>query len=801
MIEKIDIKKFGSFNDFVWNSSVKNKDGNSTEFKKLNIIYGRNYSGKTTLSKIFQSLEMNILPEKYDSPDFSIKTDSTIIQQNLIGANDLDVRVYNKDFTDRNLSFLKDDDGKIAPFAIVGSENQEIEKLIEEQIFLLGSEESKRGLIYSLQLKEKEYEEKRKTKNSLEKNLTLKLTNKANLKPNGIKHNSLYKDPNYNVTKICADIDKVISNDEFLFDQESIDFKKTILKEVALPDITLAVSFDSNFRQLEIRTNELIAKKITPTNAIQDLLDDHLLQYWVKNGVLHHKNKRNNCGFCGQPLPSDLWNKLDEHFSKESQQLEEDLLSLKNNLEEELKKDLILCQIEDFYSVHREEYTKLKGEIIESLRDYKKNIKILVSKLVARQGDIFSPQSSSSLTDKSEDISKISVVLNNLISKNNTKTHSLSGDQYRARQELRLNEIATFIADIGYINEQEKISTSATETDLRKDQKQDIIDEIAQSKKVIHDLQAKIKDEKKGAEKVNDLLTHYFGHDSLKLHAQEDSLTSSYKFKILRGDKEAFNLSEGECSLVAFCYFMAKLGDSESEGKQLIVYIDDPISSLDSNHIFFVYSLIEHLIAKPSLGEDNKKIYSYKQLFISTHNLDFLKYLKKISKPRKSKKHMDFEQFLISSKEQGSSIELMPPYLKNYITEFNYLFGEIYICSNADNAGKHHQSFYNFGNNLRKFLEAFLFFKYPFSINENSDHNRIIEKFFKDEPETEPLVQRLVNEFSHLAAMFDRSVQPIDYAEISTLSKFILSKIERNDKDQYDCLLDSIQVTDDVQST
>ncbi|MEB3733722.1 AAA family ATPase [Halopseudomonas pachastrellae] len=30
---------------------------NIAEFKKINILYGRNYSGKTTLSRIFRALE------------------------------------------------------------------------------------------------------------------------------------------------------------------------------------------------------------------------------------------------------------------------------------------------------------------------------------------------------------------------------------------------------------------------------------------------------------------------------------------------------------------------------------------------------------------------------------------------------------------------------------------------------------------------------------------------------------------------------------------------------------------------
>lgn len=88
------------------------------------------------------------------------------------------------------------------------------------------------------------------------------------------------------------------------------------------------------------------------------------------------------------------------------------------------------------------------------------------------------------------------------------------------------------------------------------------------------------------------------------------------RFEIIRNGEKAYHLSEGECSLIAFCYFLAKLQDVETKGSKPIIWIDDPISSLDSNHVFFVYSLINaEIIAKDE----------FEQIFISTHNLDFLK--------------------------------------------------------------------------------------------------------------------------------------------------------------------------------
>jgi hypothetical protein len=68
----------------------------------------------------------------------------------------------------------------------------------------------------------------------------------------------------------------------------------------------------------------------------------------------------------------------------------------------------------------------------------------------------------------------------------------------------------------------------------------------------------------------------------------------------------------------------------------------------------------------------------------------------------------------------------MPEYLKIYITEFNYLFHQIYKCANDKIDKDNFDYFYNFGNNLRKFLEALLFYKYP----TNEDDDVKLEKFF-----------------------------------------------------------------------
>ena len=74
MLKKISsIKNLGVFKDFSWDSQVFNKGGAVQKFVDINIIYGRNYSGKTTLSRIARALETGALSDKYGTPSFQLK--------------------------------------------------------------------------------------------------------------------------------------------------------------------------------------------------------------------------------------------------------------------------------------------------------------------------------------------------------------------------------------------------------------------------------------------------------------------------------------------------------------------------------------------------------------------------------------------------------------------------------------------------------------------------------------------------------------------------------------------------------
>lgn len=61
---------------------------------------------------------------------------------------------------------------------------------------------------------------------------------------------------------------------------------------------------------------------------------------------------------------------------------------------------------------------------------------------------------------------------------------------------------------------------------------------------------------------------------------------------------------------------------------------------------------------------------------------------------------------MLERNNDSSKIKPMPKYLKNYVTEFNYLFSQVHACANSTAQEIGRDSFYNFDNNLRKFPEA-----------------------------------------------------------------------------------------------
>ena len=318
MIKKVKtIKDYAVFLNFNWDNSVRDKGNNIGEFKNLNIIYGRNYSGKTTLSRIFRSFEKGELHERYPNSKFELKhTGTQLLNQANLQNHNYTIRVYNKDFVTENLKCLINPEENIEAFAVVGKENVDIEKKIREKKEELGDENSETGLKHQLLVEEGKYREKDKLYTDSFLDLESKLRKKAN---DDIKRNSLYKEVTYNINNIKSDIEIVNKSPRHELTEKNISDKKALLKEEARENISSITPFEPSFRDLFKKSKQLLKKQIKPSAPILELINNALLQEWVREGIKYHKDKRKECAFCGGKLSAGLWDKLGAHFNKESE--------------------------------------------------------------------------------------------------------------------------------------------------------------------------------------------------------------------------------------------------------------------------------------------------------------------------------------------------------------------------------------------------------------------------------------------------------------------------------------------------
>lgn len=205
MINQVDITNFGSFQGLEWKKAVRDSGKNVKLFQRLNILYGRNYSGKTTLSRIFRSLESGKLPLNYVGSSFIVTGDKGTVTHVDLQNHNYDIRVYNRDFVTDNLSFLvnQENAGVIKTFAIVGEQNKEIDDAIAAIEVMLGSVEGKAGLRFDLEAKRKEGDCTKSAHTSAVGALEGKLRSHAAEK---IKKNRQYGTAVYNIDHIKRDI-------------------------------------------------------------------------------------------------------------------------------------------------------------------------------------------------------------------------------------------------------------------------------------------------------------------------------------------------------------------------------------------------------------------------------------------------------------------------------------------------------------------------------------------------------------------------------------------------------------------
>ena len=214
------------------------------------------------------------------------------------------------------------------------------------------------------------------------------------------------------------------------------------------------------------------------------------------------------------------------------------------------------------------------------------------------------------------------------------------------------------------------------------------------------ELRNDLQDHGVGADKMNELIWAYLGHKELRLIADAGG------YKILRpSGKPAMELSEGERTAVSFCYFLTQLAAEGRKLEDLVLVIDDPISSLDTAARTYAFSLMTRMTKKCA------------QVIVLTHNTSFMNMVKREFQNLHSRDENKWGKALLSLEcrtsgvgdERVTSLVQMHKLLVNYDSEYHYLF---HLVSNAATTGETDKLFL-LPNATRKLLEMFATFCSP----------------------------------------------------------------------------------------
>lgn len=783
-IKRIDIKDFGCYKDYKQHG--QSGIGNDFNDGRINIFYGRNYSGKSTYSKIFQSIELKQLPEKYENIDFEVKlANHRIIKSNEIGSDlPIDCKVFNQQFIDDNI-YLHNDN-KLNSFQIsIGSDTNETLKKIEDiRLNELKPRNEKLSQV------ESDITKKQKKLKSSENVLNSKLRTTAS-KIKNLKNPSVVVGNKYDIRDIkeefkkysahfpilpLQDDEKAVAELEKNVEQAKI---RILEKNINKPQKIDLVSFDKNFNFtlfLE-NTKKLLSKVVSVSNILDEYKDSPDKINWIKHGVDIHGDNPEKCVFCGNGIDGELIKNLKLAFSDELSSLENELVLQNNRIKSEIQKLDAIPNInkEDYFKESVSDIQNINKEIENNINNRKRVLEILESKISEKQRDIFSKIEINDLNWI--DFSEIQVEINSLYDGTikqieqfeDRKTKSIDFlRRYYIVKEFPVSEFTKLSQEVDQL--EEYINENSKEQKKLKEEKEKFEQDIIE-------LEGSLKSESEAAKRINMILQNSLAHSEMSLKSVDDE--EGIYFEVSRNEERAYNLSEGEKSLIAFAYYITRLESLSTEEKsKTILFIDDPVSSLDENNIFYIYNLIFCLLEKKE----------FLQYFLSTHNLDFLKYTNRFSNKK--------DYYLIEKIKEAenipskSYIKKLPNYLSNKVTEFVFLFEQIYRVATEDEDENNFSVFYNFPNNGRKFIETLLYFKYPDYKTRNNDK---IINYFGDE--NAPFIQRINNEYSHGEDRFDRTRNPINTSEFKHDARIILCALYKNDLEQFKSFLNNSNLT------
>ncbi|MGE9268896.1 MAG: AAA family ATPase [Verrucomicrobiales bacterium] len=732
MIKKIKrVNNMGVFDDYRWPSS-----NNLSEFKRFNIIYGANGSGKTTLSRLFRHVATGAC-EPFPELKYTLEAESGILKET--DAQSVPIRVFNADYVRSNIGEIE---GELNPIFIIGEDQKELQA--------------------ELVANEKEFEQRKEKLSGLNEKIAdqekargkefTSIASQIGLATKGLTSRT-YRKPQAESAYAKIEEFKVFSEEEL----EKLTLTAEQKKLDGIDVIGLG-STEADINSLSIDSAKLLAATVESV-VIPRLKENPEISRWVEGGIGLH-SLGGECEFCGNTVTEDRLKSLAAHFNDADKSLKEQLQQLVSEFEKAFQslQSLSMPSKLQLFDEFQTDFDSCSASVAQKQEELARALtagKKLVEQKLGSRTEVMAFSVELSTTALAEAVADA----NRVLRQHNDKSTSFEEARTSATDQIEQHYLSTI---------QTEIEKYDTELEKLREEEKNARDSSAETEQLsLDELQAEIKRKRgliantqKAAEDLTRKLEIFLGRKELSFDPEGDG------YRIYRKTVAAQGLSEGEKTAIAFVYFSVQLEDQDFDKTKGLIVVDDPISSLDSSSTYQAFAFLKEAVKDA------------KQIFLLTHNFDFLKLLLNWIKNARSE---DRGYFMLRAKavtgdERKSKIEPMDKALTKNGSEYVFLFKQVrdYACDGTiENA-------YPMPNIIRKVLEQFLEFMCPTAdttyyklqnINFDPVKKTALNKYANDfsHPTGKGLDPSLVDETrnnaAHLIEMI-RTVAPIHYANL-----------------------------------
>lgn len=717
----------------VW-SGFDGRKNPSTDFGRYNLIYGWNASGKTTLSRVFGLMNGSSSTRLPAGARVKISVGQDILdsaKKQDLGR--IQVHIFNRDFIDENLQ--RDNYTHAPALFIVGHENIQLSNRIES----LSHRRERLAVMYrTIQKKQAEANGAReKAATNLARDCGNMLGVRSFRAPNlkGLAQHLVNPDENLlDDTALQAAVAHARDQNEF---SPFRDWPR-----VARPQ---SLGVDDIVQLLE---------KTPQQNAIKRLTDDPALSEWIRNGLRFHEHTT-TCAFCGGDAAQALA-EYAKHFSDEYRRQHAAIQTAIGRLEQPRTLPIF---------PHEKEWVPAtQTKALEALRRLKEwnaqetEIRFAYAQMLREKlANMDAVLSVKPINQKVPDLEPILADLQQAKSEHDRACEELSASRREAADKVKAHFASRYLLD-----------PDAAQANQVLDQVDTLLNRVQEAGQKTKDqseaAHVELQRSSVAANQINSLLKKLLG-PRISVEQARDK-----RIQFIREGLPATNMSDGERTAISLAYFLVSLGQNGQSLEDQIVFIDDPICSLDANHIHEVAYLI-----LASLKD-------CKQLFISTHNSEFFNIIKYDWTSGKNFKK-GHAAFLIHREGNGGSQLLeLPDHLKKFKSDYHHVF----YCLRyfQANTSSDIDTYLSCPNLLRRFLEMYLGFRKPTA----SGFQGKLDILFNDEVERRA-VARYVDEGSHSAS----TLRLLEYSDFPALSRAmvqrVMSALERADPDHYAVLV------------